>query len=736
MTAHIDLVRHDLVAKISRYLADGSFFTIIGEAGQGKRASMQAALGERRAIFANGNAEIGGFLAGFEELIDEYWLICERKHPEIIARYEQALKRLYPQRQSKCFRVDKDLTQTSGQKERTRFYHHEYQIKLLHSLSEFIQYTLHATGNSTVLVIDNAEKLSPTAISLLRIIIRNDKNIFKHIKIALLCDNECEASLISGENFIRISPLSCEEATRILQTVTPAIPLAEAEMLWLRSRGNITVLNRLLECHIIGLTANGYFDTNTMLDFLLDHYGEDSRTFMLEQFISDHCLNDDPLVRRNYETSPIAKKDELHRAAHQNELSAYVNGEGRLRLVHALSLSDANERLEALCIPGALLKGIGLYDTWLSFFSRWFVDPDARRSRDANDKAAHAFVNVAFVLCSLGMGKISIPFLETFYELYPESRLTPTVIYAQSMTYGRYMIPVDLPRANALAEKNLEIIDRGFRQLDTYEYIKIFAENALAYIRARQGRYDEALALCTNGIERMSNIYGPNKFLLHQSILIYNTAQVYEIIEDYTNAEFFYIKAIKMDPNYGEYYNDLANLIAVIPGREMEALECYQTAIKLCPSYYEAHINRSLLLHRLGEVEKAIKDCKRALDIAPSEMRASLILGSLLLESGAADEACKVLSDGTRYHQSADLFINLTVAQLETQDIGAAYDAALAAVRIAPDRADALNNLAIAAFEHGNPDEALKYAEKAVNLAQSDPDYLQTKNFIADNMGV
>lgn len=731
MNAYIDFARADVSKRISHYLEKMQIFAVIGEGGSGKRASAEIALADRRFVLESGNSNIGGFLAGFHDLIENIWSSCEEKHPELISRFEQALKRLFPQKHTSSFRCAKDLTQTSSKKERTRFYHHEYQLKLLHSLFEFIDQALYAERSNIVLVIDDAHKLSPTGLSFLRLIVRKLEPLSNRIQIVLLCDAECEAALIAGGEPIRVGPIDYEYASKIIRSASPEIAPAEAELLWIRSRGNLLLLNRILECHKKGLTAAGYLDSCTMLDFLLDHYDQDTRTMMLENFISAHCLDDDPLVRRNYEIALIATKDKLHRAAHQSVISAYYRGEDRLRLVHALSLTNPAERLAALCEPGEILKGIGLYDTWLAFFSQWFVDAEARRAQDGNDDVSHAFVNVAFVLYSLGMGKVAIPFLELFYECYPESRLVPTVIYAQSMTYGRYMTPVDLPRANALAEKNLEIIDRDFRHLETYEYIKIFAENALAYIRARQGRFDEALLLCKNGIDRMTEIYGSKQFILHQSILIYNTAQVYEIMKNFEEAEYYYRKAIDMDPYYGEYYNDIANLLCKIKGREEEAIKNYTTAIQLCPSYYEAYLNRALLFRHLGELDKAIEDCKRALDISPSETRASLTLGGLLLEADSAEEACRVLLNGTRYNQSADLLVNLTFARLEVRDAEGAYEAALEAVRLAPDRADARNNLAIAAVELGDLDEALKNADAAVDLAQFDPDYQQTRNYIS-----
>ena len=457
---------------------------------------------------------------------------------------------------------------------------------------------------------------------------------------------------------------------------------------------------------------------------------------MLEEHVVRHLIGDDPLVLRNYETADPERLDALHREAHEEALAAYLAGNGPLRVVHALALSSRTERMQALCEPAELLKAIGLYDTWLDFFAEVWTAPDLRAHGTGEDPGAHAFVNVAFILYSLGMGPVALPFLEVFYERFPDSRLTPTVIYAQSMTYGRYQLPVDLPRASALAERNIEIIDEKFTHLDTYAYIKIFAENALAYVRARQGRLDEALELCTSGLAKMDDVYGPVRFKLHRSILIYNTAQIYEIMKDYATAEAYYVKSIELDPHYGEYRNDLGNLLARIPGREEEALAAYEQAIELCPSYYEAHLNRAVLLQRMGRSEDAIVDCSRVLDIKPSERAAALLLGKLLIASGRAAEAIAHVDTARHFGETADLMNNLAVARLEMSDPTGAAEACRRAVELNPRLADAHNNLAIACHELGDAAAAVVHAQEAVRLAPHDRDYAANYAFAVDKLRV
>jgi tetratricopeptide (TPR) repeat protein len=172
------------------------------------------------------------------------------------------------------------------------------------------------------------------------------------------------------------------------------------------------------------------------------------------------------------------------------------------------------------------------------------------------------------------------------------------------MAHGRYQVPPDLASAEKYALLNLEKISSEFRDHPRHEYIKVFAENALAYIRARQGRLDEALDLCRTGIERMREVYGKERFALHQSILVYNTAQIYDLVNDFPRAYETYLQTMELDPFYGEYANDLANMLQHNE-RYDEALTYYQRAIELCPPYYEAYLNRAHLHVRLGDDVRA-----------------------------------------------------------------------------------------------------------------------------------
>ena len=339
--------------------------------------------------------------------------------------------------------------------------------------------------------------------------------------------------------------------------------------------------------------------------------------------------------------------------------------------------------------------GIGLYDTWFDFFAALFSSQELRRQGSGNDPINGLFINAAFVLYSMGYTAAALAFLDDFLTTFPDSRFVPTALYAQSMTYGRYQTPLNLPAAEDCAVRNLRIIEEKFAGHPRYTYIKVFAENAYAYIKARQGKFDEALTLCEHGIAEIVTAYGADQFQLHRSILIYNTSQVYELVNDLERAERRLRTAIACDPFYAEYYNDLGNLLARVSGREEEALAAYARAITLSPPYYEAYLNRGMLRAELGEVEGAHADFERALRIKPAEWRALRELGNLRLVNSDAAGALNAYDQALHFEaRDADLFANAAVAASEVGDSARAIHDGQVAIAINPRHANAHHNLA------------------------------------------
>ena len=683
-------IRHAYLPAIAAALRDHAIAVIAGARGLGLRATARAALKAHYSLWElDGDGYTDGYLAGFEPFVLQLLAQAEIDRPDLVTAHEQSLKRLWPRRDSPAFELPRDLTSTSSRDERTRFYHHEYQNKLLVGLAEFIFAVLATRAEKVALIIDHANRLPPTSQSLLAILRRLQPSpALLHI---VVLDRSSTAQFDDCTTIV-MAPLTMAEfeAATDIGHLTPF----QREVAYRQSDGNPAVCATLSTCLRRDFGKAATLPVATVIDLYLGTLDMDRRQQLGHDFVGATC-HGDAIACRNAETLPSAYMDDLHHAAHLAAWERYAAGTGPLVLIHALAIEDPLRRLQALVEPCDVLMGIGLYDTWFDFFAALFSSPELRRQGSGNDPINGLFINAAFVLYSMGYTAAALAFLDDFLTTFPDSRFVPTALYAQSMTYGRYQTPVNLPAAEDCAVRNLRIIEDKFADHPRHTYIKVFAENAYAYIKARQGKFDEALALCEHGIAEIVSAYGEDQFQLHRSILIYNTSQVYELVNDLERAERRLRTAIACDPFYAEYYNDLGNLLSRVSGREEEALAAYARAITLSPPYYEAYLNRGMLLAELNDLEGANADFERALRIKPAEWRALRELGNLRLVTGDAAGALAVYDAALQYEtHDADLLANAAVAASELGDSALAIKHSQAALAINPRHANAEHNLA------------------------------------------
>ncbi|WP_342710071.1 tetratricopeptide repeat protein [Bradyrhizobium sp. B124] len=726
----VDLIQLRIAPAISTSV-DVSPITILKtEPGMAPVPTIKSALKRPAPLIstADGDWRTGGYLAGLQDVIDAELSWATDHRPQLVEAAQQSLKRLFPLLHSDGFTIPKDLTNTSSKEERTRFYHHEYQNKLLVGLAEFLIQCARERNESRIIVIDRAAALSNSTKNLIKLFVRlqGRTSLFRFI----LIDYE-QRLYFPDASELHFGRYSQEEIAPILsRDLAPE----KRRQIYEASGGNPLVAEALNKCEAAGLPVIGYLDPLAIVDLYLASLTGGERRGLLESYIESNCTIPDLIAQRNYAIFEHATADHLHEQHHRSCTDRYLAGEAPLVMLHALSVRDKCKRLELLAEPSEILQSIGLYDLWFSYFGEIFADPALRAYGSGDAPVNAAFISAAFVLYSLGCGRVSVPYLDQFYKTFPKSQYTPTVLYAQSMTYGRYQQPVNLTVAEEYAVRNLQTIERDFKDHEKYHYIKVFAENAYAYIKAKQEKYDEALTLCAEGHGKMLEIYGEKRFRLHQSILIYNTSQVYELVHDLGRAERQLREAIACDPYYGEYQNDLGNLLSKVPGREAEALRAYARAIELCPPYYEAHLNRATLRARTGDAAGALSDLDRALTIKPNEWRSYFERGNILMRQNKAQAALQsyLLASEINF-SNADLRSNLGLAYSELGKGSEAITHYLGALGINPRHALAHNNLAIEYFNEGWLDLSLNHATVAAEIG-GDPDYVSTREHVQTRM--
>ncbi|WP_336717885.1 tetratricopeptide repeat protein [Asaia bogorensis] len=235
--------------------------------------------------------------------------------------------------------------------------------------------------------------------------------------------------------------------------------------------------------------------------------------------------------------------------------------------------------------------------------------------------------------------------LHRINPLLTEQNLRSRMFYMLSMIELRYS-----PKRNLLAGKQYLTKAiwalRSYRSHgDTEEYLflKVFLGNGSAFIRAREGRADRAIALCQNGYELLTSNLGEAMHRLHRSVLQYNTAQVLYLLGALSESVSFYRMAINMDPNYSEYHNEIGNIYSIIEDFP-KAVESYEKAILLSAPYPEVHFNLAICLLRAGSFDDAVTHFERSLELDPAQPAALFMIGEALHSKGDTSGAMEYYS--------------------------------------------------------------------------------------------
>ncbi len=110
-------------------------------------------------------------------------------------------------------------------------------------------------------------------------------------------------------------------------------------------------------------------------------------------------------------------------------------------------------------------------------------------------------------------------------------------------------------------------------------------------------------------------------------------------------AEHYYKRALLGRAHSPALRTNYGNML-LLAGRLPEARAQLEEAVRLDPSFCEAHVGLAPVLHQLGDGEGAIAAARRAVEIAPLDCSARLNLGSALVAMGYVDESMAVVERG------------------------------------------------------------------------------------------
>ena len=112
-----------------------------------------------------------------------------------------------------------------------------------------------------------------------------------------------------------------------------------------------------------------------------------------------------------------------------------------------------------------------------------------------------------------------------------------------------------------------------------------------------------------------------------------------------------YQHALQIDPSYVEAHTNLGDALFLM-GRTSQAIDQYEQALRIDPNYGHAHINLADALVKTGRVPEAIDHYKQAVRMTPSYGTAHYNLGAALGRIGRIPEAIEELKTALRINPS------------------------------------------------------------------------------------
>jgi Flp pilus assembly protein TadD len=126
-----------------------------------------------------------------------------------------------------------------------------------------------------------------------------------------------------------------------------------------------------------------------------------------------------------------------------------------------------------------------------------------------------------------------------------------------------------------------------------------------------------------------------------------------------------------------------------------------------------------------GQLDEAITNLQKALDLKPGDVDFLNNLGNALLQKGQRDDAVLEFQKALALQPNdADIHNNLGSALLQNADLDGAITQFQAGLALDPNNATAHNDLAAALFQKGQTDEAIKHFQQAIALS---PDYVNAR---------
>lgn len=257
----------------------------------------------------------------------------------------------------------------------------------------------------------------------------------------------------------------------------------------------------------------------------------------------------------------------------------------------------------------------------------------------------------------------------------------------------------------------------------------LFQKARLAQVR---GNYSEALSFYNQLIKQNPNHAAAltNRALVWEKMPVKNTA---EKAKNQTFAEQDYLRALEVNPNQAEAFNNLGALYMDM-NKNGQAIGQLSQAIFLNPNYFQAILNRATAYSKVGQFAASLEDFARAAQLRPHDPALLYNRAMAYLDMHKYEEAENDLSHAIALMpNNARLYVERARVLNKMGYPGEAYDDLTQAITLKPDYALAYYYLGDLMYRNGDVDYALGALVKAKEL---DSDYAPVYDLMGDMLAM
>jgi tetratricopeptide (TPR) repeat protein len=210
---------------------------------------------------------------------------------------------------------------------------------------------------------------------------------------------------------------------------------------------------------------------------------------------------------------------------------------------------------------------------------------------------------------------------------------------------------------------------------------------------------------------------------------------------NYDNALKDYNEAIELDPSNPVASYDRGNIRNSV-GQYKKAIDDYTKAIELKPTYAAAFNNRCFAYNAKADkgdkddYDRAVYDCRRAIQLDPKQMNSYLGLGNALNNKGEYDKSLQAYDDAIRWDdKNAKAFLGRCSVYIKISKFNDAIEACSQAVQLEASDPIGWNNRCWARAVVGQLQSALDDCNQALKIHASDPYSLDSRALTFLKMG-